>query len=517
MRKLAVIGLVVASLACQTIVAPLREGLGFESAPTEVVAVLDPTRPAADPAATPTVIPTEIPALLATPTQALQPFDAGQPDQAPLTIAQLNLVLQQPASADSLSHPDRPLLDGTYFVLDSPNFRIHFNTTGEHAIPSQDNDNNQIPDYAEEVALAVETSRYVQVEVMGWAAPPPDEGIGGDDRYDVYLENVFDEGLAGYAEGGYRETTVGDNPNSPQIERDASHSFLVIDNDFAEMDEQMGVGFPMSTLDLMRVTAAHEFNHSIQYGYDAQESAFWLWEATATWMEEWVYDSVNDGEYYLSGVFDSPDTCQIAEGGDEDADDYNHWYAMWIFIEYLSERHGPELVRTIWENTIDHEGYSAIDLALADRGTSVEQAFTGFAIALLARSFEEGQNYSTVVLEGQVSVGETFLPTDGVGQLAVDYVEVLGSGQASISIDGLQALGIGYRRQNAEVFVVNEGQMVVDLSAYDHFYLLVINQQRANSEESCRLTDYTIAVNDAAGQPLSAVQQTRTDSNFSPP
>ena len=307
MRKLALATLILASLACQTIVAPIREGLGFEPIETPTSVGIQPDQPlhASEPSTTTEPTPTHI---AATATPALEPFDAGQPGSELLTIAELNLMVQA-ADPETFSDPNRPLLDGTYFIVDTPNFRIHYNTTGEHAVPRQDNNGNQIRDYVEEVALAVETSRQVQVDILGWAAPPPDEGIGGDDRYDVYLENVFDEGLAGYADGGYRDTTVGDNPNSPQIERDASHSFLVIDNDFAEMDEQMGEDFPMSTLDLMRVTAAHEFNHSIQYGYDAQESAFWLWEATATWMEEWVYDSVNDGEYYLAGVFDSPDTC----------------------------------------------------------------------------------------------------------------------------------------------------------------------------------------------------------------
>ena len=50
--------------------------------------------------------------------------------------------------------------------------------------------------------------------------------------------------------------------------------------------------------DNLKVTAAHEFFHAIQYNYDFAEDK-WLMEATATWMEERYADSVNDNRQYL--------------------------------------------------------------------------------------------------------------------------------------------------------------------------------------------------------------------------
>ena len=47
-----------------------------------------------------------------------------------------------------------------------------------------------------------------------------------------------------------------------------------------------------------QVTAAHEFFHAIQFAYDYGEDA-WMLEATATWMEERVFDKVNDNRQYL--------------------------------------------------------------------------------------------------------------------------------------------------------------------------------------------------------------------------
>jgi len=42
---------------------------------------------------------------------------------------------------------------------------------------------------------------------------------------------------------------------------------------------------PNTPLDNIKVTAAHEFNHAIQFGYDYWEET-WLMEATATWIED---------------------------------------------------------------------------------------------------------------------------------------------------------------------------------------------------------------------------------------
>ena len=66
---------------------------------------------------------------------------------------------------------------------------------------------------------------------------------------------------------------------------------------------------------MMRLTAAHEFNHAIQYGYDGGEPDGWLWESTATWMETLVYQDIQEGEFFLEASFKSTDTCQLSFGG----------------------------------------------------------------------------------------------------------------------------------------------------------------------------------------------------------
>jgi hypothetical protein len=456
--------------------------------PTEILdpaTRLPPTTtpaPTWTPGATPTLLPTRTPEPTATAAPTAPPRPPG--------------VIAPPRSAPpSFADPGRPALGGSVQYVDTLHFRIHYTLTGEHAAPALDADGNGVPDFVEEVALALEWSWHVEVRVLGWAAPPPDGLVGGDDRYDVYLENIYEEGISGYVDGGYEDTFAGDNPNSPQEETDASFSYMSLDNDFAENDEW---GVPgISALDAMRATAAHELNHAIQFGYDGQEPADWLWEATATWIEELVYDEINDPDYYLAAVYGSPGTCQLAEGA-EGADEELHWYGMWIFLRYISERHGDATVRAIWEYAARADGYDAIIAALAAAGTTVDEAFTGFAIALLLRDFEEGLQHPRVrladalIVPGGGSDG-TLTAAQGVEPMAVDYVQISAGGTIQVSLSGLRdGVVVGIREGQAELYHLREGNAVLNADAYELVYVLVLNLKLVNSENGCFAEGYTL-------------------------
>ena len=49
----------------------------------------------------------------------------------------------------------------------------------------------------------------------------------------------------------------------------------------------------------LKVTAAHEFFHAIQFAYDVDED-LWFMEGSATWVEDEVYDSINDNYQFLA-------------------------------------------------------------------------------------------------------------------------------------------------------------------------------------------------------------------------
>jgi hypothetical protein len=415
---------------------------------------------------------------------------------------------------------DRPILSGDEQVLTSEHFRIHYTLDGRDAIASED--------YIREMSKAFEYSWQVEIDQFGWAPPPPDEGVGGDNRYDIYVQNIFADGTAGYTEGGderYRgqgQGVIGDNPLTEAIETRSAVSYIVMDNDYAELDEwawEDGEVNTLDPLDFMRSTAAHEFNHAIQFGYDGEEPADWLWEATASWMQDEVYDNINDAEEDLLAVFKSPDTCQLAYGGEERVEDENHWYGEWIFLRYISEHHGHASVRAIWEHARDLDGYAALEAALADAETTLDDTMRGFSLALLTRDFEEGAQYPILRLEGEATTESNFVPQDGVGQMAADYVEIFARGITSIELaaDDLEGMLVGVHAGQAHVFNMTTSQITVDASPYDHLYLIVLNLDQARNENACEFAPYNITMQPSNQSTDLPIPDTYSVSHFSPP
>lgn len=475
--------LVLASLACKTLLSPAE--------------IFNPTAtPSSTPTSTPTPTPSPTPNARLNGDDELPELDPGPPGKSP-------------------RDPRRPRLSGSAQTLDTEHFRIHYTLSGEDAVPPANTNANQHPDYVEEVARAMEYSWYAEIEHFGWAAPPDDGELGGDARYDVYLQNLFENDIAGYTEGGYRDTIVGDNPNSPAVETRASHSFVVLDNDYVEYTEHPYPG--ISRLDYMRSTAAHEFAHAIQYGYDSSEPHEWLWEATATWMQEEVFDGVNDANEALPAIFKSPDTCQLAYGGEKRVEDTDHWYGLWIFLRYLSEHYGHAAVRHLWELSVRQDGYAVWESLLAEKGTSLNDFFSEFSVALLTRDFQEGDAYTLVRLEGRAQLDDRFYPVDGVAQMGADYIEIPTGGTITVTLENGQLQGelVGIGQGQSSLFPLVDGHTSIDSNPFDHAYLIVMDLDQATSEANCRTVDYTVTVMED-GVPEEPAE-VRPAPNFVPP
>ena len=266
--------------------------------------------------------------------------------------------------------------------IDTANFRIHYVSGGTHASTLQ---------YATSISSIMEEVWTREVTQLGWRAPKSDASAqpnGGNDKFDVYLGNVGADNLYGYC-----TTDLGQSTQE-------QHSYCVLDNDFSAAQ----FGGVVNGLNAARVTAAHEFNHAIHFSYDVTDD-MWLFEATATWMEDQVYDdvpstTVNDNYQYLqaSSLADpttSADTWDFFSG---------FHYGQFIWMRYLSEKSGSnELIRSIFEKLAEPNFYStkAIDAVLAAQTPSVNFAssFAEFAAwnASPRTFYEEGANYESVV------------------------------------------------------------------------------------------------------------------------
>ena len=122
---------------------------------------------------------------------------------------------------------------------------------------------------------------------LGWREPRSDGRQGGrNGKTDVYLSQIGGE-LFGYAAPDRGQAT-----KQHRIPR-RLHGYLVLDNDYSAFE------FPgTKALADLQVTFAHEYNHILQFGYDAYQDP-WFAEATSTWMEDQVYNGINDYLRYV--------------------------------------------------------------------------------------------------------------------------------------------------------------------------------------------------------------------------
>ncbi len=219
-----------------------------------------------------------------------------------------------------------------------------------------------------------------EVRKLGYRAPVSDGRRGGNDKLDVYLKELGSRGLYGYCVPEERASG----------EKWLASGYCVLDNDFAEAQ------YAAPPRQSLRVTAAHEFFHAVQFAYDYGEDA-WLMEATATWMEERVADDVNDNRQYLAyGQLGSPGRSLDRF----DQQGFNQ-YGNWLFFEYLSHRFGNGVVRSIWTRAGAYPGsghqYSttAVKGVLKKHG-GFESIYRSFAAANVfpGRAYEEGDTWS---------------------------------------------------------------------------------------------------------------------------
>lgn len=218
--------------------------------------------------------------------------------------------------------------EATASPLCTDHFCVHWSAAGKHAPQAADSQPNGFPDYVEAVLSAATQSYAVENTNLGWAEAKPDgargarNGRGGAGQVDIYLADL------GKSLFGYATTDRGHSSRSEP-------GYLVLDNDYS--------GFGRAPVELMQVTMAHEYNHVLQFNYDGFQDT-WMFESTATWVEEMVYPAINDYLRFTTPFSKLP-FVPMAEPESAGAKIYgsglwNHW---------LSATLGPATIRTAWE------------------------------------------------------------------------------------------------------------------------------------------------------------------------
>ncbi|HET8955450.1 MAG TPA: MXAN_6640 family putative metalloprotease [Solirubrobacterales bacterium] len=289
-----------------------------------------------------------------------------------------------------------------YSVPESPtspacsrHFCVHWVDQGLDAPEPADADGDGVPDFVERVLRVAERVHSVENGRLGWREPRSDGRQGGrNGKTDVYLSQIGGE-LFGYAAPDRGQAT-----KQHRIPR-RLHGYLVLDNDYSAFE------FPgTKPLADLQVTFAHEYNHILQFGYDAYQDP-WFAEASATWVEDQVYNGINDYLRYVRRwvrLWETPlTTSSIKE------------YGSAVWNQWLARRYGPEVVRKAWAGAIDARpgGFSvgSYERALRSSGPSdFSHDFARFAAALpewrTGKGFRESRLYPDPPRQGR-------LPLDG--------------------------------------------------------------------------------------------------------
>jgi Big-like domain-containing protein len=292
--------------------------------------------------------------------------------------------------------------------LCSAHFCIHYVRTTDDHPPLADANGNGVPDYVEAMSLVFEHVYDVENVQLGWNAPKSDGSrgciaggpAGCEGKTDVYIKEVGDQGIYGYS------------APDPDQNGNKQFAYLVMDNDYnAEQFPQYGG----NALPPMEVTAAHEYNHVLQFNYDINEDV-WMFESTATWMEDRVYTDVNDYRQYLTPwaqmtavaltyfSFDGSDPLNVKVYGD----------AVWP--RWVESHYGPDVIRDAWARSLSVSPKSfapaAYSASLRTKGIGFFNAFAHFATDTAEwrasnSSFAEGSSFPNI--ERYPAFGE--LPT----------------------------------------------------------------------------------------------------------
>lgn len=260
-----------------------------------------------------------------------------------------------------------------------------------NGVSRADADDDGKPNYVEQVLASTSDVHQTYVD-SGYRETLPDGKRGGNAKPDIYLSQIGDVGYYGYC------TT--DDPKFPP--HGATWAYCVLDNDYKE--------FPFHTpLQNMRVTAAHEYFHAVQFAYDIGEDN-WFMEATATWAEDALFDNINDNAFYLSsGPIRHPKTSIDTFSG-------LYHYGAWVFIRYLTDRHGgtqgsmADLVLRTWDLLPGKAGYSldALETVLGEEGTTLTEEVAEFSAGNRRPQVTYAEEYQELKGDG---IKETKYPT----------------------------------------------------------------------------------------------------------
>jgi len=213
--------------------------------------------------------------------------------------------------------PEAVTVDTTDFpatrISAGDNFAVHYHIDGAAAATEVFVDSVCA---TAELVWAAETGQLGFREPLRWS----------DGRFHIFLQDMAH--LFGYTE--VKEALDPEDPDGPH------YTCMILDNDYPESV----YGLPPHQS--LQVTLAHEFFHAIQFAYLNPIVQTWFMELTATWMEDQIFDEIDDWFRYLPDYLNTLDIGMPVTNGQRE-------YGMALWGHYLQQRYGEYFWLELWE------------------------------------------------------------------------------------------------------------------------------------------------------------------------
>jgi hypothetical protein len=251
---------------------------------------------------------------------------------------------------------------------------------------------------------------------------------------------------------------------------------------------------------LMRATVTHEFNHVVQFGYDAEEGLDWLYEATASWTETTTVGSDQDATDYTETDFETPQLCwtTTVEG---------HDYGQWTLLQSMADSYGEGLIVRVWENSVALDGFETLQAALDEVDTTIPEVIQRWRAQNYARAYDLAPLFPIAVHQQHVLAREgRWTQKGGLEQLGANYLGFELEGRYAIALSGdasLEVLALGQRNGQIEVIPLGR-QGVIDTAGFESMALMVFNRAMPDAPGQCSGVGYSIEVSSSTRRPVRA-------------
>ena len=354
---------------------------------------------------------------------------SGTPQLLELLHGKTAKAVEFQSTYSTLSRPQQD----AYVDSQEGHFRVHYDTSGSNAPNLTDANVNGIPDFVDSTLVYLEYA-YSAIIALAYGSPKSDVSRGGSAAIDIYLQDLASLRYYGYT-----------SPDTGLLSIDSA--YMVLDNNYTDSI------YSTKGYSALRVTSAHELFHVFHYSYYGADDAVWWMEQSATWMEDHVWDDVNDYLNYLSAFLtDRESSLDYFSGMNSYA------YGASLFAFMLAKKYNPIVLQSIWSSFKDNQSGSiellrtivpnGLPQALCDLG--VWSYFTG------SRSNSSAFFKDSPLITTLVSMSDTLTAIPAVDSLSFrrytfKYVEITPatgfSASDSLAFDFIDRTGNSWKKQ----------------------------------------------------------------------